>query len=141
MSSPAPMFSLQNIIHRPCDSDSLPGVVGSSDIYIRRFTDSLTSFRVDDRNNIGRIPSLKNSINLEFPIKEEDDDLSILKKLNQSQNLSWIMYETREGKAKEREDFKSIKGILVRKLTYSVVLIYLSRYSRKDQVKFVEDSL
>ena len=141
MTSPAPMFSLQNIIHRPCDNDSLPGVVGSSDIYIRRFTDSLTSFRVDDRNNIGRIPSLKNSINLEFPIKEEDDDLSILKKLNQSQNLSWIMYETREGKAKEREDFKSIKGILVRKLTYSVVLIYLSRYSRKDQVKFVEDSL
>ena len=141
MTSPAPMFSLQNIIHRPFDNDSLPGVVGSSDIYIRRFTDSLTSFRVDDGNNIGRFPSLKNSINLEFPIKEEDDDLSILKKLNQSQNLSWIMYETREGKAKEREDFKSIKGILVRKLTYSVVLIYGSRYSRMDQVKFVEDSL
>ena len=141
MTSPTPLFSLQSMAHRPCDSDSLPGVVGSSDIYIRRYKGSLTSFRVDGGNNIGRTPSLKNSISLEFPIKEEDDDLSILKKLNQSQNLSWIMYETREGKAKEREDFKSIKGILVRKLTYFVVLIYGSRYSRMVQVKFVEDSL
>ena len=141
MTSPPPLFSLQSIAHRPCDSDSLPGVAGSSDIYIRRFTDSLTSFRIDGGNNIGKFPPQKNSISLEFPIEERDDDLSILKKLNQSQNLSWIMYETREGKAKDRKDFKSIKGILVRKLKSFVVLKYGSRYSKMDQVKFVEDSL